>query len=122
MDATGAVDGALLDELVAQARVGGVSLVGEGGLLRQLTKRLKSALEGELTAHRGHEPGERAGAGTPSPVPARAASRTRRTEDTSAPEPRHPKAPPAQWREQSADTSTKAGHSVMPGRQALPRQ
>ncbi|MET7665929.1 IS256 family transposase [Streptomyces sp. NPDC005463] len=55
-----AVDEALLTELMERARAGGVSLTGEGGLLQQLTKRvLESALEGELTAHLGHEPGER---------------------------------------------------------------
>ncbi len=38
-----------------------MKLTGEGGLLQQLTKRvLASALEGELTDHLGHEPGERA--------------------------------------------------------------
>ncbi|MCX4831865.1 IS256 family transposase [Streptomyces sp. NBC_01016] len=47
-----------------RAKAGGVSLTGEGGLLQQLTKRvLESALEGELTAHLGHEPGERAEGG-----------------------------------------------------------
>jgi len=41
-----------------------VKLTGEGGLLQQLTKRvLESALEGELTDHLGHEPGERAEGG-----------------------------------------------------------
>ncbi|GKQ40723.1 hypothetical protein ALMP_72460 [Streptomyces sp. A012304] len=43
---------------------GGVKLTGGGGLLQQLTKRvLESALEGELTDHLGHEPGERAEGG-----------------------------------------------------------
>ncbi len=38
-----------------------MKLTEEGGLLQQLTKRvLKCALEGELTDHLGHEPGERA--------------------------------------------------------------
>ena len=51
---------ALLTELMERARSGGVRLTGEGGLLQQLTKRvLESALEGELTAHLGHEPGQR---------------------------------------------------------------
>jgi putative transposase len=59
--ATGAVDDGLVAELVARAQAGGVKLTGEGGLLQQLTKRvLESALEGELTDHLGHEPGERA--------------------------------------------------------------
>lgn len=51
-------------QLVARAQAGGVKLTGEGGLLQQLTKRvLESALEGELTNHPGHEPGERAEGG-----------------------------------------------------------
>ncbi len=61
---TGAVDDGLVAELVARAQAGGVKLTGEGGLLQQLTKRvLESALEGELTDHLGHEPGERAEGG-----------------------------------------------------------
>lgn len=64
VEATGVVDDVLLDELMTRARTGGASLAGEGGLLQQLTKRvLESALEGELTAHIGHEPGERAEGG-----------------------------------------------------------
>lgn len=59
--ATGPVDDGLVAELVARAQAGGVKLTGEGGLLQQLTKRvLESALEGELTDHLGHDPGERA--------------------------------------------------------------
>lgn len=62
--ATGAVDDGLVAELVARAQAGGVKLTGEGGLLQQLTKRVvESALEGELTDHLGHEPGERAEGG-----------------------------------------------------------
>jgi len=54
----------LVAELVARAQAGGVKLTGEGGLQQQLTKRvLESALEGELTDHLGHEPGERAAGG-----------------------------------------------------------
>lgn len=41
-----------------------MKLTGDDGLLQQLTKRvLESALEGELTDHLGHEPGERAEGG-----------------------------------------------------------
>jgi hypothetical protein len=59
--ATSAVDDGLVAELVARAQAGGVKLTGEGGLLQQLTKRVREpALEGELTDHLGHEPGERA--------------------------------------------------------------
>lgn len=58
------VDDGLIAELVARAQAGGVKLTGDGGLLQQLTKRvLESALEGELTDHLGHEPGERAEGG-----------------------------------------------------------
>ncbi|AUA17164.1 Transposase, Mutator family [Streptomyces malaysiensis subsp. malaysiensis] len=58
------MDDGLVAELVARAQAGGVKLTGEGGLLQQLTKRvLESALEGELTDHLGHEPGERAEGG-----------------------------------------------------------
>ncbi|MBQ0855581.1 IS256 family transposase (plasmid) [Streptomyces sp. BH-SS-21] len=60
----GTVDDGLVAELVTRAQAGGVKLTGEGGLLQQLTKRLlESALEGELTDHLGHEPGERAEGG-----------------------------------------------------------
>ncbi|WP_353963819.1 MULTISPECIES: transposase [unclassified Streptomyces] len=55
-----AVDDSLVAELVARAQAGGVKLTGEGGLLAELTRKvLESALEGELTDHLGHEPGER---------------------------------------------------------------
>ena len=41
------VDDDLIARLAGQARAQGVSLVGEGGLLQQLTKRaLEAALEG----------------------------------------------------------------------------
>jgi putative transposase len=55
----------VIDRLVAQARAEGLDLVGEGGLLQQLTKRvLESALEGEITDHLGydkHDPVGKAG-------------------------------------------------------------
>jgi putative transposase len=51
-----AVDGAVVDELVARARSQGLALTGPDGLLGQLTKRvLESALEGEITDHLGYE-------------------------------------------------------------------
>lgn len=50
----------LAERLLAQAREQGVSLVGPGGLLNQLTRNvLESALEAELTEHLGHEHGQR---------------------------------------------------------------
>ncbi|SYZ32951.1 transposase [Propionibacterium australiense] len=49
----------LAERLLARAREQGVSLVGPGGLLNQLTKNmLETALEAELTEHLGHEHGE----------------------------------------------------------------
>ena len=54
------VDKDLVAQLVGDAQRLGLSVVGEGGLLAQLTKLvLESALEGEMTAHLGydkHEP------------------------------------------------------------------
>ena len=44
------------EQLLAQARAQGVELVGPGGLLNQLTKRvLETALEEEMSAHLGYE-------------------------------------------------------------------
>ena len=49
----------LAERLLAQAKEQGVSLVGPGGLLNQLTKNvLETALEAELTEHLGHEHGQ----------------------------------------------------------------
>lgn len=58
--ADGAVDGRLIDELVGRALAQGLDLVGEGGLLQQLTKRiLESALE--ITDHLGYDKHDPAG-------------------------------------------------------------
>jgi putative transposase len=52
----------LAAELMARAESDGVSLVGPGGLLAGLTKRvLEAALEGEMTDHVGYEPYDPAG-------------------------------------------------------------
>jgi putative transposase len=52
----------LAAELMARADAEGVSLVGPGGLLAGLTKRvLEAALEGEMTAHVGYQPYDPAG-------------------------------------------------------------
>src|SRR3954451_14936070 len=52
----------VIDRLVAQARAQGLDLVGEGGLLQQLTKRvLESALDGEITDHLGYDKHDPAG-------------------------------------------------------------
>jgi transposase-like protein len=57
-----AVDDQLIDELVGRAQAEGLQLTGEGGLLRQLTKRLlESALEGEITDHLGYDKHDPAG-------------------------------------------------------------
>ena len=59
------VDRELADRLVAQAREAGVDLVGQDGLLRQMTKAvLERSLAEELTDHLGYEPGDPAGAGS----------------------------------------------------------
>ncbi|SJM70619.1 Mobile element protein [Gulosibacter sp. 10] len=48
----------LAERLLQQAKEQGVSLVGPGGLLSQLTKNvLETALDAELAEHLGHEPG-----------------------------------------------------------------
>src|SRR3954469_21035618 len=52
----------LIGQLVAQAREKGLDLVGEGGLLQQLAKRvLESALDGEITDHLGYDKHDPAG-------------------------------------------------------------
>ena len=52
----------LAAELMARAEADGVSLVGPGGLLSGLTRRvLEVALEGEMTEHVGYEAHDRAG-------------------------------------------------------------
>ena len=46
---------ALAEQLLAEAKASNVELVGPGGLLNQLTKRvLETALEAEMTEHLGH--------------------------------------------------------------------
>lgn len=55
------VDDQPIDELVGRARAEGLQLTGEGGLLQQLTKRLESALEGEITDHLGDDKHDPAG-------------------------------------------------------------
>jgi transposase-like protein len=58
------VDDELVARLAGQARAAGVSLVGAGGLLQQLTKRvLEAALEGEMDSHLGYGKHERDGDG-----------------------------------------------------------
>jgi hypothetical protein len=57
-----ASDGQLVAMLVDRARSEGLQLIGEGGLLQMLTKRvLESALEGEITDHVGYAKHDPAG-------------------------------------------------------------
>jgi putative transposase len=57
-----ALDPQLVARLAAQARAQGVSLLGRGGLLQQLTKRfLEASLEAEMDEHLGYDRHERAG-------------------------------------------------------------
>ena len=59
------IDEQLAEELVAQAQEQGVDLLGEGGLLQQMTKAvLERALAEELTDHLGYEAGDPAGRGS----------------------------------------------------------
>ena len=59
------VDEELADRLLAQAAEQGVELLGEGGLLKQMTKAiLERSLQVELTDHLGYEEGDPAGAGS----------------------------------------------------------
>ena len=52
----------LLDELMARVKTDGVQLIGDGGLLAELTKKiLERALDEELTDHVGYERGDPAG-------------------------------------------------------------
>jgi putative transposase len=61
----GLVDEQLAEHLVAQAQEQGVELLGEGGLLQQMTKAvLERALAEELTDHLGYEAGDPAGRGS----------------------------------------------------------
>jgi hypothetical protein len=56
------VDAELVGRLVEQARVAGLQLTGEGGLLQQLTKRvIEAAMDGEITDHLGYEKHDPAG-------------------------------------------------------------
>jgi putative transposase len=57
------VDRELAEELIERAKAQGVELLGDNGLLRQMTKAvLERGLAEELTAHLGYEPHERSGA------------------------------------------------------------
>jgi transposase-like protein len=55
----------LADDLIARAQAEGVQLLGEGGLLQQMTKAvLERGLQTELTEHLGYEAHDPAGRGS----------------------------------------------------------
>jgi len=55
----------LLDELMARVKMDGIELLGEGGVLAELTKKiLERALDEELTDHVGYVRGDPAGRGS----------------------------------------------------------
>lgn len=57
--------GDVIDSLMAKARTDGVELLGDGGLLAELTKKiLERALDEELTDHVGYDRGDPAGRGS----------------------------------------------------------
>lgn len=61
----GLVSSAMVDELMGRVRTEGIELLGEGGLLPELTKRLlERAMDEELTDHLGYERGDPAGRGS----------------------------------------------------------
>lgn len=63
--AADAVTPELLDELMAKVQADGLELLGEGGVLAELTKRiLERALDEELTVDLGYERGDPAGNGS----------------------------------------------------------
>ena len=62
---TGLVPAGMVDELMARVRSEGIELLGEGGLIPELTKRLlERAMDEELTDHLGYERGDTAGRGS----------------------------------------------------------
>jgi putative transposase len=59
------VDAELADRLISQAQEQGVQLLGEGGLLKQMTKAiLERSMAIELTDHLGYDEGDPAGSGS----------------------------------------------------------
>jgi len=59
------VDAELADRLITQAQEQGVQLLGEGGLLKQMTKAiLERSMAIELTDHLGYDEGDPAGSGS----------------------------------------------------------
>lgn len=63
--AAAVIDDELVDRLVAQADAEDLELLGPGGLLSDLTRRvIEKAMDVELTDHLGYERGDRAGRGS----------------------------------------------------------
>ena len=63
--AAGLVPDGLVEELLERVRSEGVELIGEGGLLAELTKRLlERGLDEELSAHLGYQRGDPGGRGS----------------------------------------------------------
>lgn len=63
--AAAVIDDELVERLVAQADAGDVALLGPGGLLSDLTRRvIERAMDVELTDHLGYERGDPAGRGS----------------------------------------------------------
>jgi len=64
-DVRAAVPDELIDQVMSKVDAGGLQLLGDGGVLAELTKRiLERALDEELTDHLGYERGDRAGRGS----------------------------------------------------------
>ena len=64
-DPAGAVSEELIDAVMANVDAGGVELLGENGVIAELTKRiLERGLNEELTDHLGYEAGDAAGRGS----------------------------------------------------------
>ena len=64
-DAAGALPEELIDAVMANVDAGGVQLLGENGVIAELTKRiLERGLSEELTDHLGYEAGDAAGRGS----------------------------------------------------------
>jgi putative transposase len=64
-DHAGVVPDELIDAVMNSADAGGLELLGEGGVIAELTKRiLERGLNEELTAHLGYEAGDSAGRGS----------------------------------------------------------
>ena len=63
--AGGVFPAGLVEELLDRVRSEGIELLGEGGLIPELTKRLlERAMDEELTEHLGYERGDPGGRGT----------------------------------------------------------